>query len=77
GASQLPPGPRGAVGTARAQLVTLQPPETWTGRVLASLGRNVPAARAGASLPAIGREHLLAGNPAWLLGAHSRAESRV
>ena len=45
--------------------------------VLASLGLNVPAAMAGASMPSIGLEQLLAVNPAWLLVAHYREESIV
>ncbi|MGA3715801.1 Fe(3+) dicitrate ABC transporter substrate-binding protein FecB, partial [Escherichia coli] len=49
----------------------------WTGSVLASLGLNVPAAMAGASMPSIGLEQLLAVNPAWLLVAHYREESIV
>lgn len=48
-----------------------------TGSVLASLGLNVPAAMAGASMPSIGLEQLLAVNPAWLLVAHYREESIV
>ena len=49
----------------------------WTGSVLASLGLNVPAAMAGAFMPSIGLEQLLAVNPAWLLVAHYREESIV
>lgn len=49
----------------------------WTGSVLASLGLNVPAAMAGASMPSIGTEQLLAVNPARLLVAHYREESIV
>ncbi len=45
--------------------------------MLASLGLNVPAAMAGASMPSIGLEQLLAVDPAWLLVAHYREESIV
>ncbi|MFS7598063.1 Fe(3+) dicitrate ABC transporter substrate-binding protein FecB [Klebsiella pneumoniae] len=76
-ASQLPTGTRVAFGTSREQLFNLHTQETWTGSVLASLGLNVPAAMAGASMPSIGLEQLLAVNPAWLLVAHYREESIV
>ena len=76
-ASQLPKGTRVAFGTSREQLFNLHTQETWTGSVLASLGLNVPAAMAGASMPSIGLEQLLAVNPAWLLVAHYREESIV
>ena len=68
---------RVAFGTSREQLFNLHTQETWTGSVLASLGLNVPAAMAGASMPSIGLEQLLAVNPAWLLVAHYREESIV
>ena len=45
---------RVAFGTSREQLFNLHTLETWTGSVLASLGLNVPAAMAGASMPSIG-----------------------
>ena len=76
-ASQLPKGTRVAFGTSREQQFNLHTQETWTGSVLASLGLNVPAAMAGASMPSIGLEQLLAVNPAWLLVAHYREESIV
>lgn len=53
-ASQLPKGTRVAFGTSREQQFNLHTQETWTGSVLASLGLNVPAAMAGASMPSIG-----------------------
>ncbi|MGE9641262.1 Fe(3+) dicitrate ABC transporter substrate-binding protein FecB, partial [Escherichia coli] len=62
-ASQLPKGTRVAFGTSREQQFNLHTQETWTGSVLASLGLNVPAAMAGASMPSIGLEQLLAVNP--------------
>ena len=55
-ASQLPKGTRVAFGTSREQQFNLHTQETWTGSVLASLGLNVPAAMAGASMPSIGLE---------------------
>lgn len=76
-ASQLPKGTRVAFGTSREQQFNLHTQETRTGSVLASLGLNVPAAMAGASMPSIGLEQLLAVNPAWLLVAHYREESIV
>lgn len=76
-ASQLPKGTRVAFGTSREQQFNLHTQETWTGSVLASLGLNVPAAMAGAFMPSIGLEQLLAVNPAWLLVAHYREESIV
>ncbi len=53
-ASQLPKGTRVAFGTSREQQFNLHTQETRTGSVLASLGLNVPAAMAGASMPSIG-----------------------
>lgn len=75
-ASQLPTGTRVAFGTSREQLFNLHTRETWTGSVLASLGLNVPAAMAGASMPSIGWSNC------WrsilrLLVAHYREESIV
>ena len=73
--SQLPTGTRVAFGTSREQLFNLHTGD-WTGSVLASLGLNVPAAMAGASMPSIGSSNC------WrsilrLLVAHYREESIV
>ena len=76
-ASQLPKGTLVAFGTSREQQFNLHTQETYTGSVLTSLGLQVPAAMAGASMPSIGLEQLLAINPAWLLVAHYRDESIV
>ena len=76
-ASQLPEGTVVLFGTSREQQFNLHTQETWTGSVLTSLGLKVPAAMAGASMPSIGLEQLLAINPAWLLVAHYRDESIV
>ena len=76
-ASQLPKGTQVLFGTSREQQFNLHTQETWTGSVLTALGLKVPAAMAGASMPSIGLEQLLALNPAWLLVAHYRAESIV
>ncbi|GHK86642.1 Fe(3+) dicitrate-binding periplasmic protein [Escherichia coli] len=75
-ASQLPKGTRVAFGTSREQQFNLHTQETRTGSVLASLGLNVPAAMAGASMPSIGSSNC------WrsilrLLVAHYREESIV
>ena len=74
-ASQLPKGTRVAFGTSREQQFNLHTQETWTGSVLASLGLNVPAAMAGASMPSIGLEQLLASilPPCWLPTIAKRA----
>lgn len=64
-------------GTSREQQFNLHTQETWTGGVLTALGLTVPAAMAGASMPSIGLEQLLALDPAWLLVAHYREESIV
>ena len=76
-ASQLPKGTLVLFGTSREQQFNLHTQETYTGSVLASLGLSVPAAIAGASMPSIGFEQLLALNPQWLLIAHYRDESIV
>ncbi|HEI8945188.1 Fe(3+) dicitrate ABC transporter substrate-binding protein FecB [Citrobacter freundii] len=76
-ASQLPKGTLVLFGTSREQQFNLHTQGTWTGGVLTSLGLKVPAAMAGASMPSIGLEQLLALNPAWLLVAHYREESIV
>ncbi|SXE53318.1 periplasmic binding protein [Klebsiella variicola] len=76
-ASQLPKGTLVVFGTSREQQFNLHTQETYTGSVLTSLGLKVPAAMAGASMPSIGLEQLLALNPAWLLVAHYREESIV
>ena len=59
-ASQLPKGTQVLFGTSREQQFNLHTQETWTGGVLTSLGLKVPAAMAGASMPSIGLEQLLA-----------------
>ena len=76
-ASQLPKGTQVLFGTSREQQFNLHTQETWTGGVLTALGLKAPAAMAGASMPSIGLEQLLALNPAWLLVAHYREESIV
>ena len=76
-ASQLPKGAMVVFGTSREQQFNLHTQETWTGGVLTALGLTVPAAMAGASMPSIGLEQLLALDPAWLLVAHYREESIV
>lgn len=76
-ASQLPKWTMVVFGTSREQQFNLHTQETWTGGVLTALGLTVPAAMAGASMPSIGLEQLLALNPAWLLVAHYREESIV
>ncbi|STM48869.1 iron(III) dicitrate transport system, permease protein [Escherichia coli] len=76
-ASQLPKGhawPLAHHANSNSTCILRRPgPAAW----LASLGLNVPAAMAGASMPSIGLEQLLAVNPAWLLVAHYREESIV
>ena len=64
-------------GTSREQQFNLHSSETYTGGVLTALGLNVPPAIAGAPIPSIGLEQLLAINPSWLLVAHYREESIV
>jgi iron complex transport system substrate-binding protein len=76
-ARQLPKGTLVVFGTSREQQFNLHTQETYTGSVLISLGLKVPAAMAGASMPSVGLEQLLALNPAWLLVAHYREESIV
>lgn len=76
-ASQLPKDTLVVFGTSREQQFNLHTQETWTGGVLTSLGLTVPGAMAGASMPSVGLEQLLALNPAWLLVAHYREESIV
>ena len=76
-ASQLPKGTLVVFGTSREQQFNLHTQETWTGGVLTSLGLTLPGAMAGASMPSVGLEQLLALNPAWLLVAHYREESIV
>lgn len=76
-ASQLPQGTLVVFGTSREQQFNLHTQQTWTGGVLSSLGLTVPGAMAGASMPSVGLEQLLALNPAWLLVAHYREESIV
>lgn len=49
----------------------------WTGSVLASLGLNVPAAMAGASMPSIGSSNCWRSILPGLLVAHYREESIV
>ncbi|MGX5871326.1 Fe(3+) dicitrate ABC transporter substrate-binding protein [Enterobacter cloacae] len=76
-ASQLPKGTLAIFGTSREQQFNLHTRETYTGSVLTALGLKVPTAMAGASMPSVGLEQLLALNPAWLLVAHYREESIV
>lgn len=74
-AAQLPKGAHVIFGTSREQQFNLYTQDTWAGSVLTVLGLDVPAAIAGASMPSIGLEQLLAINPAWLVVAHYRQES--
>ena len=76
-ASQLPKGTLVLFGTSREQQFNFHTQESYTGSVLTALGLKVPAAVAGAAMPSIGLEQLLALNPAWLLVAHYREESIV
>ena len=76
-AGQLPKGTLAIFGTSREQQFNLHTRETYTGSVLTALGLKVPTAMAGASMPSVGLEQLLALNPAWLLVAHYREESIV
>lgn len=76
-ASQLPQGTHVVFGTSREQQFNLHTRETYTGSVLTALGLDVPPALAGAAMPSVGLEQLLALNPAWLLVAHYREESIV
>ncbi|MCY0774958.1 Fe(3+) dicitrate ABC transporter substrate-binding protein FecB [Enterobacter cloacae complex sp. 2022EL-00788] len=76
-ARQLPKGTLAIFGTSREQQFNLHTRETYTGSVLTALGLKVPTAMAGASMPSVGLEQLLALNPAWLLVAHYREESIV
>ncbi|HAZ4816173.1 TPA: ABC transporter substrate-binding protein [Enterobacter cloacae] len=76
-ASQLPKGTLAIFGTSREQQFNLHTRETYTGSVLTALGLKVPTAMAGAFMPSVGLEQLLALNPAWLLVAHYREESIV
>ncbi|MBM3071511.1 ABC transporter substrate-binding protein [Enterobacter sp. RHBSTW-00994] len=76
-ASQLPKGTHVVFGTSREQQFNLHTQDTYTGSVLKALGLNVPTAMAGAAMPSISLEQLLAINPTWLLVAHYRQESIV
>ncbi|MDM2940918.1 MULTISPECIES: Fe(3+) dicitrate ABC transporter substrate-binding protein FecB [Citrobacter] len=76
-AELLPQGASVVFGTSREQQFNLHSSETYTGGVLTTLGLNVPPAIAGAPIPSIGLEQLLAINPSWLLVAHYREESIV
>lgn len=76
-ASQLPKGTPVVFGTSREQQFNLHTEDTYTGSVLKALGLDVPPAMAGASMPSIGLEQILATNPSWLLVAHYRSESIV
>ncbi|MCU6671455.1 Fe(3+) dicitrate ABC transporter substrate-binding protein FecB [Enterobacteriaceae bacterium H4N4] len=74
-ASQLPKGTHVAFGTSREQQFNLHTRDTYTGSVLTALGLDVPPVMAGAAMPSVGLEQLLALNPEWLLIAHYREES--